>query len=69
MKHHIFSRVSVCGLALGLACAPAYALSKWEQHSAAQGCIQLVKVKHPDAKGKALSEEVKKCRANPDAYN
>ena len=69
MKDRTFAWVVFGGLALGLACAPAYALSKWEQHSQREGCKQLVTVKHPDAKGKAFVEEVKKCRANPDTYN
>ena len=60
--------IAFCLGLTALASAPAYALSKWEQHSQNQGCIQLVKIKHPDLKGKAFGDEVKKCRANPDTY-
>jgi len=69
MKVLTFAKAAVCGLALGIACAPAGALTMRQQAQQRQGCVQLVNVKHPDLKGKALGEEVKKCRANPDAYN
>ena len=69
MTHSKFIPVCVGLTALALAGAPAYALSKWERYSQNQGCVQLVKVKHPDLKGKAFGDEVKKCRANPDSYN
>ena len=32
-------------------------------------CRELVTVKHSDLKGKAFKDEVKKCKADPEAYN
>ena len=50
--------------------APAFAGgSKWEERQARESCVQLAKVKHPDLQGKALVVEVRKCRADPSAYN
>jgi len=56
--------LSLCLLPVG-----AHAALHDLHHLWKHACRDLVTVKHSDLKGKAFKEEVKKCNADPEAYN
>lgn len=58
-----------CGpCVIGLLASPASAM-RMDKRNARHGCASLVTVAHPDLKGKARRDEIKKCKADPDGYS
>ncbi len=67
----IYKRLAVvlgAALAVGLPAGPAPAL-RMDLRNARQGCANLVTQAHPDVKGKKRTDEIAKCKSDPDAYS
>ena len=53
---------------MALAAAPALAM-RMDKKNARDACYNVVMAAHPGIDGKARGAEIKKCKADPDAYN
>ncbi len=60
--------VMILSLSLGASDAMAGGVRGQDSNVKKRGCRDLVTLKHPDLKGKAVDVERSKCLADPDSY-
>ena len=67
MSRNIIS--TVAALSTIVLCGYPASATNMLKHNAGQACYNVVMAAHPDIKGKARGDEIRKCKVDPEAYN